>query len=63
MTNMYDPNDWDWWIAANWRRQLLINLKHEHGGLTPDQEQEYRLLQEIAEVIVNEKWRRDSRGT
>lgn len=43
-----------WWNIANDRRQRLINQKYRtQKGLTLDQENEYRLLQAVAEEILD----------
>lgn len=42
----------DWWEPVNCRRQILINRKHMGPiKLTPEEEYEYQMLQEVAEAI------------
>ena len=52
---MIDPNAWDWWVDANDRRQWLILVKYQEGGLglSPEQAAELEILQGVAELIVN----------
>jgi hypothetical protein len=42
-----------WWDVANDRRQRLIVKKHQGGGLTEAQENEYKMLQAIADLMIS----------
>lgn len=55
MPNLH-PHVKRWWDAANKRRRRLIDLKHDKSGyskLTPIQEAEFEMLQNVAEAIVD----------
>jgi hypothetical protein len=47
-----DVSAWDWWVAANERRQVLILRKHSIG-LLPHEEPELEILQGLADSIVD----------